>query len=290
MMRKSWDVVVVGGLNTDFLVRGSRLPRPGETLDGEEFMKAAGGKGANQAVAAARLGARVAFVGCIGKDARGVGLVKGLKAEGVHTGFVKKTARVATGAALIMVGEGGEKLIYVAPGSNRHLDPSDVTAAGSLLARARVLLIQFEVPMNTVLHTVKLARKSGALVVLDPAPAATMPKGLLKLVDVIRPNASEAEALTGVRVRDRGSARKAAKKLLEQGARLAATQAGDSGDLLVWRDGEAFFPRRQVKSVDATGAGDAFAAGLAVALAEGRSFVEAGLLANAAAALATTKL
>jgi ribokinase len=117
-----------------------------------------------------------------------------------------------------------------------------------------------------------------------------MPKDLLKWVDVIRPNASEAEVLTGVRVRDRGSARKAAKKLLDQGARLAATQAGDSGDLLVWRDGEAFFPRLKVRSVDATGAGDAFAAGLAVALSEGRSFVEAGLLANAAAALATTKL
>jgi ribokinase len=289
MKREGLDVLVVGGLNTDYLVRGPRLPCAGETVDGDEFMEAPGGKGANQAVAAARLGARVGFIGSIGNDARGEALVKSLRAEGIDTGYVKRTNRAATGVALIMVGEGGEKTIQVAPGANRYLLPSDVAAARAWLAQARVVLLQFEVPMKTVLRTIQLARKGRALVVLDPAPAAAAPKALLKLVDVIRPNNSEARALTGVKVRDCRTARRAAKKLLEQGPRLAAIQAGEEGDLLLWRGGEALFPPLRVKSVDATGAGDAFAAALAVALGEGRSFAEAGLLANAAAALATTR-
>jgi ribokinase len=286
---REWDLIVCGGLNTDYLIRGPRLPRPGETVDGEEFLEAAGGKGGNQAVAAARLGARVGFVGCIGMDARGEALVRSLEAERIETSFVKRTRRASTGAALIMVGENGEKQIQVAPGANHWLLPSDLPAAKRLLAMARVVLLQFEVPMKTVLRMAELAREAGAMVVLDPAPAARMPKRLLKVVDVVRPNATEAQALTGVRVTDCRSARRAARKLLTQGPKLAATQAGEEGDLLVWETGEALFPRLKVKSVDATGAGDAFAAALAVGLAEGRSYVEAGLLANAAAALATTR-
>ncbi|MDB6034310.1 MAG: ribokinase [Verrucomicrobiales bacterium] len=286
---KSYDVVVIGGINTDYLVRGTRLPRAGETVDGKEFLEAPGGKGANQAVAAARLGARVAFAGCVGNDARGTALLRGLKAEGIHTAGATRASKAPTGVALIMVEAGGEKQILVAPGANHALSVTDLEKAKRLLGSTRVLLIQFEVPMKATLWAARLARAAGACVVLDPAPPAQASRDLLSLVDVVRPNASEAEALTGLKVKDVRSARRAAEKLLAQGIKLVATQAGDEGDLLVWNGGEKLLPRIKVKSVDATGAGDAFAAGLAVALAEGQSYEAAGALANAAAALATTK-
>jgi ribokinase len=287
--QKQFDVVVVGGINTDYLVKGPRLPRPGETVDGKEFLEAPGGKGANQAVAATRLGARVAFIGCVGKDARGTALLRGLKAAGIHTQASVAKPHAPTGVALIMVEDDGEKQICVAPGANHQLLPRDIARAKKILCSTRVLLLQFEIPMKTTLAVATLARASGACVVLDPAPAAKVSRQLLPLIDIIRPNASEAEALTGVKVKDRASARRAAKKLFAHGIKLVATEAGKEGDLLLWQGGEKLFPRLVVKSVDATGAGDAFAAGLAVALAEGKSYEEAGFLANAAAALATTK-
>lgn len=287
---KLYDVVVVGGINTDYLVRGPRLPQPGETVNGTEFLEAPGGKVANQAVAAARLGARVAFVGAVGKDARGATLLRSLRVEKIDTRAAVAKSKVPTGVALIMVEAQGEKQIYVAPGANHELSPRDVAQAKMLLGSARVLLLQFEVRMETTLAAAKIARESGALVVLDPAPPGKLLRGLLSLIDVIRPNAAEAEALTGVKVKDAASARRAAKKLFVHGIKLVATEAGNEGDLLLWEGGEQLLPRLKVKSVDATGAGDAFAAGLAVALAEGASYKEAGRLANAAAALATTKI
>jgi ribokinase len=272
------DVVVIGGANTDYLVRGERLPQPGETVDGEEFLTAGGGKGANQAVAAARLGARVAFVACLGRDARGDELLKLLCAEGINTDQVYRVPKGPTGVALIMVDESGEKQIMCAPGANHKLTPARIRAAASLIRQARVVLMQFEVPMPTVLTAARIAHAAGVRIVLE-----------LKLVDVIRPNSSEAEALTGVAVKDLNSARRAAHKLLRFGMKAVAIQAGHQGDLLVWKNGERLVPRLKVKTVDATGAGDAFAAGFAVALAERRPYTEAAVFANAAAALATTK-
>jgi ribokinase len=252
-------------------------------------LEAAGGKGANQAVAAARLGARVAFIGCVGIDLRGTALLRNLRAEGISVVAATRIAEVATGVALIMVGAGGEKQIFVAPGANHALTPADVDKAKRVLQDTRVLMIQFEVPVQTTLRAARIAKAAGACVVLDPAPPAEAPRGLLSLVDVVRPNASEAKALTGLQVIDARSARRAAKKLFSFGIKLVAMQAGDEGDMLIWKEGEVLLPRLNVKSVDATGAGDAFAAGLAVALAEGLSYPAAGALANAAAALATTK-
>ena len=285
-----YDVVVVGGANTDYLVRGERLPQPGETVDGEEFMIAGGGKGANQAVAAARLGARVAFIACLGRDQRGDDLEKLLRAERLDTRHVFRDRSAPSGAAIIMVDKSGEKQIFCAPGANHKLTPARIRAAASVIRGARVLLMQFEVPMATVLAAAKIAHAAGVRIVLDPAPPAKVPGALLKMVEVIRPNSSEAKALTGVEVNDVKSARRAAKKLFERGVKAVAIQAGDAGDLIVWRDGERLLRRMKVKTVDATGAGDAFAAGFSVALAEGRSYAEAGAFANAAAALATTKM
>ncbi|HUR46644.1 MAG TPA: ribokinase [Candidatus Saccharimonadales bacterium] len=288
-MKRRWDVAVVGGLNTDFLVRGRRLPCPGETVDGEQFMEAAGGKGGNQAVAAARLGAKVGFIGCVGRDAKGASLVQSLRAERINVRHIKKSKRAETGAAIIMVGEGGEKQIQVAPGANAFLLPGDLRDAEEMLTNSRVVVLQLEVPMRTVVRAAQLARKGGAMVILDPAPPTRLPRELLRAVDVIRPNRSEAESLTNVRVKDISSARKAAYKLLHAGLRLVATEAGAEGDLLVWKGGDLLLPRLRLRSVDATGAGDAFVAALAVALAYEASYVQAGIIANAAAALATTK-
>ncbi|MEA3213341.1 MAG: ribokinase [Chthoniobacter sp.] len=291
-----FDVVVIGGANTDYLVRGTRLPEAGETVQGDTFEAAeAGGKGVNQAVATARLGMRVAFIGRVGADARGEALRRRLMDEGVDVRHVAIDPRAATGVALINVDERGEKQILVAPGANLHLSPSDVKKAAKVIREARVLVLQFEVPMKANLAAARIAHGAGVPIVLDPAPAVRAPKELLRLVSVIRPNEHEAEALTGVKVHDRKSARKSAERLLAHGIRAAIIAAGADGNLVVWRKGdqrgeELWLPKMPVKTIDATGAGDAFAAGLAVALAEGHSVMEAALFANAAAALATTRL
>lgn len=288
--QRQWEVVVVGGANTDYLVQGPKLPGPRETVQGDVFQEGPGGKGANQAVAAARLGARVAVVARVGADGRGGELVARLAAEGVEVSHVVRDAGAPTGAALIQVDSDGEKQILVAPGANRNLTPADVGAARKAIAATRVLLVQLEVPLETVAVAIRLAGQTGARVVLDPAPPIPLPDELLRRVDVIRPNADEAEVLTGRQVRDRASARLAAQELLRRGVGAVAVQAGDEGNLLVWREGECWMPQLPVESVDATGAGDAFAAAMAVALADGWSWEEAGPFANAAAALATTKL
>src|SRR5436190_12721985 len=284
-----YDIVVIGGANTDYLVRGQRLPQPGETLDGTEFLTAGGGKGANQAVAAARLGARVAFVACLGRDPRGDELERLLRAEGIDTRHIYRDPTAPSGVALVMVDKSGEKQILCCPGANHKLTVARIRAAASLIRQARVLLMQFEVPMSAVLAAAKIAHAADVRVVLDPAPPAKAPAALLKLVDVIRPNASEAKALTGVTVDDVKSARRAAQKLFARGVQAVAVEAGKDGDLLVWHDGEKLLKRLKVKTVDATGAGDAFAAGFSVALAEGRTYTDAAAFANAAAPLATTK-
>lgn len=287
--KQLWDVVVVGGANIDYLIRGSKLPEPGETIDGEEFLIACGGKGANQAVAARRLGARAAFVGRLGADQQARDVAKNFRRERVDISRVQLDRGRSTGAALIMVDACAEKKILVAPGANRYVSVADINRAKALVQKTRVLLVQFEIPMRAVLAAAQLAHAAGARVVVDPAPAAKPPAALMKLVDFIRPNSSEAEALTGIKVRNRATARKAAQALLSRGIQAVAVQAGNEGDLLVWRDGEGLFPRLKVRSVDATGAGDAFAAAISVALAEGRTYREAGAFANAAAALTTTK-
>ena len=300
---KRCEVVVLGGANTDFLIRGERFPKPGETADGEEFLQAPGGKGANQAVAASRLGARTAFIGKMGNDERGDELVAGLRKEGVDTRHVVRGRRQQTGAALIMVDNTGEKQILTAPGANQKLTIGEMTKAAPLLRGCRVLLVQFETPIAVVLRATQLASRAGAIVVLDPAPPQTKHedegrgrariKQLLSCVDVVRPNFSEAEALTGVRVTNRESAMRAAQRLFKAGVRSAvAIQAGEEGDLLIARDrprGPIVLPRMKVKTVDATGAGDAFAAALAVAVAWRQPLTIAAPFASAAAALATTK-
>jgi ribokinase len=290
MPRKPFDIVVVGGINMDYLVCGKTLPKPGETVVGQRFFQGPGGKGANQAVAAARLGARVALIGRIGKDAAGRSMLASLRTDGVDTSAVSRDPSAHSGVALIVVDASGEKQISAAPGANLNLTVPDIWDYRNLIAEAKILLLQLEVSIPVNMEAARIANKAGVRVVLDPAPPAAIPRELYKLLTVIRPNSSEAEFLTGVKVCDPTTARAAAKKLMSKGAQTVALQAGEEGDLLVWREGEKFLPRLEVKSVDATGAGDAFAAGLAVGLSEGLTFAEAGRIANATAALATTKV
>jgi ribokinase len=282
-------IVVVGSVNIDHVIGCTTLPRPGETVEGRWFLETNGGKGANQALAAVRLGARATLVARVG--ANGHRIVEELKSEGVDTSLVSVDNDEPTGLASILVDAEGNKTIAIYAGANAHLSPFEVERADKAIASASAVLSQLEIPVDTVRAAFERARRRNVLTVLDPAPARRLDESLLALVDVMRPNALEAEALTGIAVSDRASARSAAQWLIARGVRTAAVSAGSAGNLIVTAGGdEWWFPHIDVRSVDATGAGDAFAAALAVALVEGQGYEQAGAFASAAAALATTAI
>jgi ribokinase len=282
-------IVVVGGINTDYVVAGGeRAPIP-ETLTGRCFLEAVGGKGANQAVAAARLGAEAVLVGRVGPDARSSRLLELLASEHIPTACIARDARAESGVALIHVDNYGRKLSFAFPGANRRLEPSAIRAAASDVADVAFVISQLEIPLECVFEAAELARSKGAMFILDPAPPFELPNTLLRQVDIVRANSHEAFVLTGIEAQNRVGARRAAEELRQRGVRNVSIQAGDEGNLLVWKDDEHWFPHLSVRTVDRSGAGDAFTAALAVALAEGRSPPEAGRWANAAAALTTTR-
>lgn len=283
-------IVVLGGINTDYVIRSEELPVAGQTVQGEDLFIGPGGKGANQAVAAARLGARVSLIGRVGDEARGRDLVTGLLRDKIDIRFVSFAPRRPSGAAIIAVGADGEKQISSGLGANLALTQKQVREAEELIAKADVLLMQFETPVDCVIEAAKIAQENGVKVVLDPAPPTRFPKELFRLIYAIRPNSDEAEQLTGIPVKDKSSARRAADLLRRKGVAVVALQAGKAGDLVVSEEEEIFQPRLKVKTVDATGAGDAFAAGLAVGIAEGLNLRSVAKLANVTAALATTKV
>jgi ribokinase len=304
-------VTVVGSLNMDLVARAPRIPRPGETIIGGDFHTLPGGKGANQAVAAARLGAQVSMVGRLGQDTFAGSLLDNLTAAGVDHTFVIQDPEAATGVALIMVDDAGQNSIVVASGANMRLSPADVDAAEAAIADADALLLQLESPLETVARAAEVARAHGVRVILNPAPARSLPATLLSLVDVLIPNESETALLTGVPVGDwpetetaaragigttlreellvlRGE--KAARALRESGVDTVILTLGERGALLA-REGETtLFPAFEVTPVDTTAAGDAFVGGFAVALAEGKPLAEAVRWGNGAGALATTRL
>ncbi len=287
--RFRYDVVVIGGANTDHVARGEHLPQRSNAI-GDTYQFGPGGKGANQAVAAARLGARVAFVGCVGDDRRGDEIIEHLQAEGVDVRHAVRDDRANTGVTLIHVDASGHRQSLSVLGANLALRPSDLAAAREAIEGAAVMVTQCEIPVETVEAAIHLAHEAGTRVVLDPAPPIELPPGLLRHVDLVTPNAEEAEFLTGVHVTGLVTARAAGIRLLREGAGAAAVQAGDEGNLIVWPDGEWWNPYLDVDVVDLTGAGDAYTAALAVAMAEGHGWAEAAPFANAASALATTGL
>jgi ribokinase len=283
-------IVVVGSSNTDMVVQVPHLPAPGETVLGGEFIMAAGGKGANQAVAAARLGAQVTFVARLGRDMFGQVAVQGYKAEGINVDSIAWDEDAASGVALIVVDEAGENAIAVAPGANGRLSPHDVAAAEVAIAEADAVLLQLEIPLETVQAAAQLARRHGVGVLLNPAPAAPLPDDLLGLVDVLTPNESEAAGLTGLPVTDLVQARAVAQLLLDRGPAAVVITLGAQGALLATEDEVMRVPGFAVTPVDTTAAGDAFNGALAVAWAQGTDLAEAVRYANAAGALSVTRL
>jgi ribokinase len=274
----------------DLVVKAPRLPRVGETVSGGTFGTFPGGKGANQAVAAARLDARVAMVGRVGEDAFGRQVVDGLKRDGIDVAHVRVDPGAATGVAFIGVDSEGRNMIMVAPGANMRVAPADADQARDAIAGARVVLLQLEVPIETVLHAATVARAAGALVCLDPAPAGPLPDALYACVDVINPNEVEAQILTGVEVHSIADAERAAVALRERGPRVAVVKLGDRGAFYVAPDGRGHVPAIPVKAVDTTAAGDAFAAALGVALGEGKGVADAVTFATRVAGIKVTRM
>jgi len=283
------SVLVVGSSNTDMVLRVARIPRPGETVLGGAFAMAGGGKGANQAVAAARAGARVTLVARVGDDVFGERALAGFRAAGVGTRFVLKTAGAASGVALIAVDERGENSIAVASGANERLSVADIEAAGAAFAAADVVLLQLESPLETVAAAVRTAGGKAVPVILNPAPARPLADTLLSGVSVLTPNESEAELLSGVPVRDDDGVRAAAAALRERGPRSVIVTLGGRGVYALAPDFEGFVPSFKVEAVDTTAAGDVFNGALAVALAEKRPLAEALRFAQAAAAISVTR-
>lgn len=281
-------IVVVGSANTDMVVRVPRIPRPGETVLGGRFFMAAGGKGANQAVAAARLGARVTFVGRLGRDMFGRQTEENLRREGIDTTHLIWDAETSSGVALIMVSEDGENSIAVAPGANGALTPADVERAERAIAGASVVLLQLEVPLDAVQRAAELAARHGVRTVLNPAPAAPLPDDLLRRVDLMTPNEHEARLLSGPHAGVVDGAEAAAQALLTRGVRAVAMTLGRRGALVAEAGRMELVPSFKVNPVDTTGAGDAFNGALAVMWGQGRPLVDAVRYANAVAALATT--
>lgn len=282
-------IAVVGSMNMDLVIRAPHIPEPGETILGNDFLTVPGGKGANQAVAAAKLGGLVSMVGRVGEDTFGNVLLNNLNSVGVDTQHVQRDAETASGVALIVVDNLGENSIVVASGANLQLTEDDVEAAAEVILEAEVLLLQLEVPLRVVIKAAQIAHENQVLVILNPAPAKTLPPNLLSLVNILVPNESETSLLTGLPVESQSDLEMAASYLLETGIDTIVITLGSHGALLV-RDNEVkLFPAHDVNPVDTTAAGDAFVASLAVALSGGKSLHDGVRWGNAAGALASLR-
>lgn len=284
-------VVVVGSLNLDLVIRLQRAPAAGETVLAQRLDQFPGGKGGNQAVAAARLGTPVAMIGRVGQEPFGDRLMESLKADGVETGAVSRSARAGTGTALITVDATGQNRIVVIPGANAEVTPAVVEQHGALIRSAAVLLLQLEIPVEACLRAAEIAADAGVPVVLDPAPAPAepLPVRLRALTSLVTPNVSEAMAMTGLRILGRKGAEEAAGALVQQGFRRVVIKAGGDGAFLYLNGEGTWFDAFPVKAVDTTAAGDAFAGGLAAALERGFCLETAIRWGTAAGALAVTR-
>jgi ribokinase len=285
-------IVVVGSSNTDLIIKVPEIPRPGETLMGGEFMTFQGGKGANQAVAAARAGGDVVFIASVGDDAYGNESVKGYKLDNINTENIKVNKGIPSGVAMITISSSGENAITVAPGANSALRPEDLDEAEEAFDEADYMLIQLETPLDTVQKAVEMGREFGTRVILNPAPAAELPDEILACIDLITPNETEAERLTGIVVNGVEDAIKAAEVLHKRGVRTVIITMGSEGAFLSDQlsGKKEMIPGFKVTAVDTTAAGDVFNGHFAVAIAEGGKIEDAIRSAHAAAALSVQKL
>ncbi len=260
------DTLVVGSMNADLVVRAARFPQPGETISGEDLQVIPGGKGANQAVAAARQGASVAMVGCVGNDGFGPVLIDNLNQNKVNTAHVQVDLQAATGTAIIVVDANGQNSIVLSPGGNGKVCPADLDSVS--FSDHRLLLLQLEIPLEAVVSAARHARESGLRILLNPAPARSLPDELIPLPDFILPNETELSLLTGQSVNDLASAENAAKSLLGRGARNVIVTLGANGALIVNQEMTKHVAAFKAEVVDTTAAGDAFIGGLAARLLE----------------------
>ncbi len=283
-------ILVVGSSNTDMVIKTHHFPVPGETILGGRFLMNAGGKGANQAVAAARLGGLVTFVGKIGDDIFGKQAVQQLEDEGIHVGFVAVDPENPSGVALITVDQKGENSIVVASGSNGTLSPADFDQAIVEFDQSEFVLMQLEIPIPTVEYIAREAAQKQKKVILNPAPAAGLSDELLKNLYIITPNETEAELLTGIKVTDKQSALKAATFLHKKGIEMVIITMGSVGAFLLANGNSEIIKAPKVEAVDTTAAGDTFNGALAVALSEGKTIREAIAFANQAASISVTRI
>ena len=284
------QILIIGSSNTDMVVKAERLPAPGETVIGGTFLMNPGGKGANQAVAAARLGGRVTLVAKVGDDLFGQQAVAGFKHEGINTTHILTDAEQPSGVALINVDEQGENCIAVAPGANANLQPADTQAALEAAEPDALLLLQLEIPLPTVADVVRRAHWRGLRVVLNPAPAQPLPDDLFPNLFLITPNETEAERLTGVRVVDEATADGAARQLRRMGVRNVIITLGAKGAYLLTETQATLVASPPVTATDTTAAGDCFNGALTVALAEGQTLPDATAFACRAASVSVTRM
>lgn len=282
-------IVVVGSLNMDLVLDVARVPAAGETLSGRTFKLVPGGKGANQAVACARLGGRVAMIGRVGADEFGGQLRRGLQQDGVAIDHVSVDSAASTGVALVMVDDPGQNRIVIVPGSNGTFTPAHVDAAGDSIDHATLMLVQLEVPMPSVEHAIQRAVRADVRVLLNPAPAQALPEGMLQHVAYLVPNETEASLLTGLNVIDTTSAASAARELMRRGARCVLVTLGSQGVLIADKDGIRDYAPPRVKAVDTTAAGDTFIGAFAAGLVEGLKVDAAAQFAMKAASLSVTR-
>ena len=283
-------ILVVGSSNIDMTAYVKTLPRPGETIGDGRFLQANGGKGANQAVSAARLGGDVQFLTCVGDDMQGRMLREVFAVDGIRTELMKFSGSSPTGTALIFVADDGENCIAVAPGANRELLPADIDAAKSALDGASWLLMQLEIPLQTVYHAVDVAFEKGIHVILNPAPISdSIPADVLRKLWLITPNETEAEKLTGIRIGSAEDAFMAADRLLSQGVQNVIITLGSSGSVICNASLREQVPARKVVAVDTVGAGDVYNGALVTALSDGKSLIDAARFATIASSIAVTR-
>ena len=284
------SIVIIGSSNVDFIMKMPRLPKIGETITDATFMQVFGGKGANQAVAAARAGGNVSFVNCVGDDPITPAMLAQYKKDGINTDFVFRETGVPSGAALVMIGEQGSNYLSVAPGANYRLTPTYVDKALELIKGAEIVVLQYEILPETLKHALTLCARFGKKVMWNCAPARAFDAAFLKNVTILVVNENEAEALSGIAVKDAASAREAARRLADLGCNCVILTLGAGGSVIQSPGGEHFVPAFKVEALDTTAAGDVYCGSLAVAIVEGRSIADAAMFASAAAAISVTRL
>ena len=283
-------ICVVGSSMIDLISKVPRLPKLGETMVGHSFHMGYGGKGANQAVMAAKLGAQVTMVNKVGRDVFGEGTLKNYQEQGIDTAHVMFDDSRFSGVAPIFVDENAQNFVVIVPGANSGLSPADVQSARQVILDSDILICQLEIPMETTLEALRVAKSGNVRTILNPAPAASIPDELLQLADIFAPNETETELLTDMPVGTLGEAEAAARKLLSRGPRTVILTLGERGALLVDRDTVENVPAVKVDAMDPTGAGDAFVGSLAVYLGEGLPMQDAIRRANAVAALSVMRI